>query len=758
MLETMENHDTLKETFELINQRRISQAMEHLQSFACSYPNLGIADSITAIQEDYDRIASYWNNGYEDPQLEQFFAQLLKRLYMLTANAQLNYVIAHSSFFKSVNHVAHASSKELSVSTIRESLEQFVSSVALLQIMSPQQTSDRKELYAEHQRFRNRLFNWLLLSPQWTDAEGNAFTKICLLPTIDSIDQQLIVSAVTLSCNEIFDIGKMRMLIDVYRKSTDLRVRQKALIGWVFVLSLTPMNVYPEMGETVSNLLEDEETCRQLRELMFQVVPSLTVEQDTKMMQTEIMPNLFNISKQFMENRKNEDLDADELEELFMNSDFGDKMENATEKIREMDREGSDIHYSSFGMMKNRYPFFRSMCNWLMPFYPEHPEISDIIEEKKFKERLKPIFRKMAFSDSDTYTIVYVFNDMLSKIPFSHSDSIFDMQTMADSDMPVSMSQQEEERLIRRSYLRDLYRFYHLFMERANFSNPFREQPHSQRAARCLFLAQPIFYSVKLRDALEQGTAKLVKKKLYREAAMLLENEQESDRDFNFHYLCAYILMKADKDQLPQKWADEEAFDHFRQAMFCKPKHQRTLNYLGKQMMEKHMYQSALSIYETLVEMKPENDAYQYSLAVCLTELKQYKEALQLLFKLYYLHPEDSSVTRQLSWALMFDNQTDTAMEKLNLALQQNEGEADADNHLMLGLAYWLNNRNQDAATQFAAYLRCKYSSYGFDDLRRHFQQDVTAVAEPLLRQYGIGWQKQQMMEDAVLKVYCDMI
>ena len=47
----------------------------------------------------------------------------------------------------------------------------------------------------------------------------------------------MLVSAITIATMNNMDDNKFGTLIDVYLNATDEKVRQKALIGWVFALS-----------------------------------------------------------------------------------------------------------------------------------------------------------------------------------------------------------------------------------------------------------------------------------------------------------------------------------------------------------------------------------------------------------------------------------------------------------------------------------------------------------------------------------------
>ena len=61
---------------------------------------------------------------------------------------------------------------------------------------------------------------------------GQDIEELLLSPAVDTNDQQILVSAITLSLLIQFDIVKFKTMIRVYRHGTDEAVRQRALVGW----------------------------------------------------------------------------------------------------------------------------------------------------------------------------------------------------------------------------------------------------------------------------------------------------------------------------------------------------------------------------------------------------------------------------------------------------------------------------------------------------------------------------------------------
>lgn len=105
------------------------------------------------------------------------------------------------------------------------------------------------------------------------------------------MDAQMLVSATTLSAMNNMDDNKFATLIEVYTKATDEKVRQKALIGWVFSLSADTRQE-KKMRPRVAEALKQAGTVSELADLQKQIIFCMNAEQDNDKIQRDIMPDL----------------------------------------------------------------------------------------------------------------------------------------------------------------------------------------------------------------------------------------------------------------------------------------------------------------------------------------------------------------------------------------------------------------------------------------------------------------------------------
>ena len=164
--------------------------------------------------------------------MPQLYEKLLHRMYVLYANVAAKARILQSPLLASLLMKVHMSPRDWSIQVVREQLESFVSDIAMLDL-EPKHTAHerRKNLHRQHHQLLSGLFAYILTADLWSDGQGEEIEQLLLSPTVDSFDQQVIISAITLAAINCYDMVKFRTLIHVYQQATDQYVRQCALVA-----------------------------------------------------------------------------------------------------------------------------------------------------------------------------------------------------------------------------------------------------------------------------------------------------------------------------------------------------------------------------------------------------------------------------------------------------------------------------------------------------------------------------------------------
>ena len=692
----MQKNETLSQIIDLIEQRRLGRAVNALENFLLSHPSLKRdMESLMALQNDFNLMTDYWQRGFNDPEREQVYSQLLKRLYVLATNIMTRDKMANSRFLTSVHNRPRHIRKDWTMSNVRHQLEDFVSDVAMLELETDDNRQERrKQVYQDHQLLMHDLFDYILTSRLWKESLGEAFTDILLSPTIDTNDQQLIVSAITLSALNAFGFNKFSVLMNVFMKTTDPAIRQRALVGWVLCIDESKVSLYPEMAEMINKACEDE-TCRnELTELQMQLFYCMEAEQDQKKIHDEIIPDILKGSNIKVTRHGLEEVDDDTLEDI-LHPDTSERnmerMEESMKQMATMQKEGSDIYFGGFAQMK-RMPFYNELSNWFVPFFPQHPAISNIWENTKGKKFLQIITQIGAFCDSDKYSFVLAFEQVLKQFPTKMLKMIENGEA---SPLPlggmIELEEQRQPAFIRRMYLQNLYRFFRLYPMRSEFTSPFDDRE------KYLFFANPLFEKNKLQGNMTEVAAFLMKHRKNDEALSVLSNCDLAANTFDYNMLMGNLLMRMPLD------TELSATEYFRHALDLRPDSEKALSGYARAQFRYHHYETALTSYEKLMKLKPEHIGFMLNAAICMTNLQKNEEALKLLFKLDYEQPDNHKVKRVLAWVLTMSKRYEQAGKAYQQLLSQEKPEP--VDMLNYGYCLWFQGDIMEAIVHFKQFL-----------------------------------------------------
>ncbi|MBP5339761.1 MAG: tetratricopeptide repeat protein [Prevotella sp.] len=733
----MTQNEQLLKVIDFIENRRLGYAITQLENFLLSNPQLKTdLEKLISIQNDYKLMSDYWQRGYDDPEREMVYSQLLRRLYVLATNIIIHDRIFHVSFLKSMHTRPRQARKNWSIISIRRQLEEFVSDVAMLEFEPEEKLREKSiQIYVRHQLLTHDLFDYILTSRLWNDELADAFVDILLSPTIDTIDQQLIVSAITLSAINHFGINKFRILTEVSLKSTDEEVRQRALVGWVFCLDERKTAIYPEMEEMVRNFCENQDCLDQLAGLQIQLIYCMETEQDQRTIKDEIIPDILQGNSVKLTSRGLIEMEEDKLEEILhpekTERDM-ERMEESINRIVEMQKRGTDVYFGGFSQMK-RFSFYNQLSNWFVPFYPQHPSISQIWNNTTGKTFLHTITNLGAFCDSDKYSFILAFDQVLKKLPPKMLEMIENGEASA---MPlggeIPIEEQRQKAFIRRRYLQNVYRFFRLFSMRSEFRNPFEE------SSQYVFFANQLFRHTQLADRMLEIASFLMKHKRFNEAKMVIDNYETESYSSDYYLMKGSLLMR-----LPMRVSDS-AVECFQQALEQKPDSEQAISGLARANFRNQNYAEALKAYRRLIDMKPDHRSYLLNAAICLTNMNENQEALKLLYKLEYLYPDDVNAKSVLAWVQTIEGKYEQA-EKNYLQLLSQEQPQLVD-MLNIGYCKWLEGKIVDAINHFKQIILRQQDGERFD-----FENEFMNVQYNLLKAHHISDTEIQMMIETLL-------
>ena len=726
----------MQSALECVVNRQLGKAVNLLENYLYTFVQPQATEQLEELKTDYQLMAEYWQRGFEDPERERLYDKLLHRMYVLVSNEYIRYYIKNSSFAKSVYDRTRAARKDWSPNAIRQDMESFVTDAAMLEL-EPEHTRQQRqrEVYEKHQKMMADLFDYIWTSRLWNSRVTEAFEDMLLSPTIDLRDQQLLVSAITVSLINFFDISKFRLLMHVYQKAPDEHVRQRALIGWVMGIDTAAARLYPEVGEMVKAATTDSRCIDELAELQMQTIYCLRAESDTQIIQSEIMPELIKNNNIRVTRNGIEEAEDDPMEDVLHPEIAEQRMEKLEESMRrmvDMQKQGSDIYFGGFSQMK-RFPFFGTVGNWFLPFFLQHPAVDGAMSQTRGKKFLLTMLKHGPFCDSDKYSFVLAFQTTVSKLP----ESMLAMMDRGEATLvgsEINVDEVNSPAFIRRSYLQSVYRFFRVFHARNQFCNPFDVEERS----RLFFFANPLFQDTPLEKKFHEVAAFFMKHKVYEAAKATLQNYREEIRDEQFYLLNGNLLMRTHWQQNAGLTASES----LAHCLELNPENERAWTGYARTLFGEQNYEKALHYYRKLEERHADNQNYQLNEAVCLTNMKRNEDALKILFKLNYESPEDINTNRVLAWTLVGAKRYEQA-KTIYESLLDTEKPA-ADDLMNAAYMHWFCGDRTAAINLFRKYSHMEGIAF---DATTEFLTNEKAM----LNEHGISDVEIRLMIDQLL-------
>ena len=669
--------------------KRLDLAIELLEQLYVQRPTLIGHSELEAVKNDYQLMVDYMERGFTDDKRASLYLSLLQRLYRVAADLEISWrcknVIVYVDAFRISDHL------NTSHDFIRSVLESFVSDVAMLSLLpEAERTEKAKDLYDRHQVFVNRLFNTLWTSCQWSDDDCAFYTGLMLSPMVDVVDQQLLVSAVTLGAMNQFDINKFKALTTVYQQSTDERVRQRALVGWVLSV-FEGMDIFPEQDEIIRKLCENKDTIRELYTLQIQFFYSQDTEKDNEKLQRDIMPYLVEGSNITIGRLGIVEKEEDSLENI-LNQDAEDKrMEQMEEKVRkmmEMQKQGSDIYFGGFRQMK-RFPFFNDLANWFTPFYIDHPALRTTIERIGQPNILETITNQGNFCESDKYSLAFAMESIINQIP----GNIKEMMGSEGAFAPMGTTlDKSNPTYICRAYIQDLYRFFRLYRSSNELINPFIDNHKSSFVADTFFFVYKSFIGTGLDEYKMRLALYLYKHKNMDKLVELMSTFHVEDTNYNI--LMGYINLYFGKPDV--------AYQIFNMVLQEDTENQWALKGMARAAMDCEDYDTAEHTYSQLLRLEPDNINYAVKRCVTLLKTERYAEAREELFRLDYQYPDNMNVKRVFAWTMLLDKSLDKASQLYDLILSD---APMAEDYLNSGYCWWAKGNIGQAKNSFQAWI-----------------------------------------------------
>lgn len=673
----------------LLQDRLLGDATYEVDDYFAETPAAGaLKGRFEEIKRDYKLMLDYMEKGYVDKDREKLYDELRIRLYRLTRDLKMQQLVQQKETFKAAH--GRAARVSLEPEDIKRILEEHVTDMAMLGLQTDNQAEQTRYFYDRRQAYLSQLFDAIFVSYQWQEGFADFMAELIVSPTIDQIDAQVVVSAISLSLMQVFDIQKWKALVSIYQRASDARIRQRAFVGWVLSMFENEYTrLYPGLRESVQKLCSDEKVAREILELQMQVFCCLSADRDNETIQKDIIPQLvknrgFDITKDGYFEKEDEEAPLEEVLNPHSEEEEMESIEEGIQKMMDMQRSGSDVYFGGFSQMK-RFEFFWHLCNWFTPFYMEHPALNKIRQKPGAEAVLRNLAKSGPFCDSDKYSFSFAVSTVLEQIPdelrdaFSTSDYV-----MAPYNKELDM---DSDTNIRRMYLQDLYRFFRLNTLREDFHNPFN---YCVQEVGGIFFCSDLFEGTPLRKYTLELSRFLHKRHLkYWEEELLERCPMEKQID----YLLAYGYNQLEHEH------GENALKAFTKAYRKDAGSERALMGLARASISCRKFADAEAYYLQLTTSYPQKKSYALNYCIAMIQNNHAENALNEIYRLHLESPDNDNVKRVLAWCLLVLDRREQATEIYEKLMGE---DAKSEDYLNLGYCYWITGDIKKAVKMFS--------------------------------------------------------
>lgn len=661
----------------------ISKRMNDLD--ICQYKS-----QMELIEADYQLMCDCFKRGISDPRGVEIYDSLLRRTYRLYSNVRLASLVKNRQALAQCKNVAeNINWQEDSIKTM---LEAYVQDVALASLLEGDaQDKSLRKTHAAHQRYMDNLFRTIIVAEQWNDNSALFYRNLLLSPTIDQCDTLLIVSALTIALVCVFDPNKWLTLVEVFSNSNIEELRQRALVGIAITMPDQETQLFPKLKEAIAKLCSSKSTRKELVELQIQLLYCIRTELDSAEIQRNIMPvliknNGFRVTRDGIEEK-----DDDTMDDILGNDSTERKieeMEKNINRMKEMEKKGSDIYFGGFAQMK-RFSFFYQISNWFTPFYMEQPDVINAVKSDK-ASIIEGVVGHAPFCDSDKYSFAFALASVYDRLP----NAVKEMLAQGTQKMLGSASEDDQKSsvYIRRMYLQNMYRFYNLYQDRNSFTNPFNNMDNTLSASQVFFIVNKNVSPLMVENRLDVARL-LFKWKLFDRVVELLDIEQSADTHApNEEEL---LLLANSYQRMGEVEKAASIFKQMSQNNLARKGYAYTLFIMRR-------YQEAADIYSNLLNEIPDDKRMLLYNGLSLVNSGRQKEGMALLFRLNYECPYDKNVMRALAWGHLSGGKPGEAERIYDLILEHDTTiGADLLNN---GYAKWFIGKQGEAVELFKRY------------------------------------------------------
>ncbi len=638
-------------------------------------------DDCQQLEDSYGRMLQFIRSGGTDEDSGRMRARMMEKALQLLILAERQYRLQ--------NEESHYVQTRKQIEEHQECLRD----VAGRYVAAGQSTQSREALL-------DQLFYHI-----WTSAPLGSHEEIMIQGVLEhstDTEQCVLMSALGMALVEYMDAAKVDLLIQ-YAGSTLMSVKVRAIMG-ITLCALChekDMLLCGELTERISTLTQDSEIQKITARLNQAFLICLQTQTAREKMEKDILPGFMKMAK---DGRIDLGFDQDGEIQIDMPLDnAGDRkaLKNSVMEFIDMHKDGIDLNAGNM-MATRSLPFFRQLPHWFLPFDKQRTEIREIAGEQENASLIGNMMDLMGMADCDTDrygTLLLMFRHLGKEIKEQLSSLLHLRKDSEASDEGGIFHQIEklgslshnDDRLLCRKYMQQLYRVFNMFHHCQEWQNPFTFSTNWLQNG----IIGPALSSN--RKSLHMLADFLVKYKNYTEAEAYLNHLVRLEgSDAETLRTAAYCKQ--------QQGHFGSALTLYSQADILAPEHSWTLAQM--QLCYGHLgrHEQRLDCLLQLERLEPDNAKVISETGLCLIQLRRWQEASQRFFRLELEGRHIAPSQRAIAWCSLQQGKHEQAM-KYYVKLMEST-DARWQDYLNAGHTAWMQGNTARAIELYKGYIR----------------------------------------------------
>lgn len=675
-----------EEIIKLLDQYRLKEALSQMTGYATHTSDWQLKNELEALQTSYDLMLQYTSKGMKDPNKVEIYHKMLRTAYELTdrihiaVQATQNYGAYYDTMRTFVQSPPH------SYAELQMQLEAYTEDMATAPLIYTTEAKRNEEMDAmrkRHETAVDELFEKIWVSTRWSESEYAEAQILFNSLLIQVNDLSIMVSAVTMSLLQIFDIRKFMFLLNAYTHQ-DTMLNQRAIAGIALTCYYYEKRIlqYPEAVSRINELNENTEFIKNLHHIQIQLLQSSReTRKIDKKMREEIIPEMMKNPKLNLEGLDEDAEDHNpEWEEWIDRSGITDKLR----ELGELQMSGADVYMSTFSQLK-QFPFFRKISHWFYPFDPQYQDIAKLSlgnDEQKIS-LLNILMNSDVFCNSDKYSFCFTMlqmpesqrNLMQQQLNGQHEAS----EELKERLKEMSQSKARAE-FVSRQYIHDLYRFFKLWSRRHEIHDIFEDTLD-------LWNKETLSQALLHKDYINKLADYLFTHDDLTEAGILYDKSIElyNRKNAELWQKAGFIYQKIG--------SYKKAIDYYLQSDLLIPDNAWNNRHLAQCYRKEGNYQQVLEYYNKVEQVQPDNLNLTLQIGQCLMALERYDEALAYFFKVEYLDKKPQNARRAIGWCSFITGNHQQAKKYYDLLMS--ESKPIMEDWMNAGHVYYILNETE---------------------------------------------------------------